>query len=603
MGREPEPIVVSPGRPPGSRAMSVAALGFAALAIVLGCLIHPVGTGGAMDLYVERAEAMLQGRWLGDPFHPCLYTGLVALVALVVPDAFVAGRAVSGLAAGLFLLAAMRLACAIGGRSVGWWTAALLAGNGGVLLLGVEAGSDMTAAALLMTCLWLLVDARRAWPFWSGVCLGLAVAARYNTGIVAPVLAGLVAWLAGGSWAHRCRSVACFVLGSMLGYLPNAIPAWLQFGTPLPNDSWRSLAYKLSADRDPLALIDTPHQSLWDLLAVEGAQLVRIAMADFADLWAQGIGQCLGGGQATWGVATGFTALAALGLAWCTFVRPRRCRLVIVAVLLAWTAAVALTFFPQNRLLVPVAPLALVAILTALFQGLGAKAAHVASAVLVVLTAAALPSSLRLFAAGHPLPEIAAARELAASHGPLTTVASFYPLMSRRVPARVVYVPPPPARRVTVAAILARLQAAHDRLAFDYAVIGAASVPGAPLDELRSNLPNGVRAREAAADVVVLEFANAGSAWLEHAAAWLADDRSLHLEVTTSLDGVLTAGFTVRQAGAAPWLLPLQRVGPRRFEATLPFTGTSSAGLELVPGCVLLTGEAKQAPPISITPR
>lgn len=584
------------------RAALASACVFAAITIVLGCLIHPVGTGGAMDQYVERAELLLQGSLVADPFHSFLYTELVALVALVVPDAFAAGRVVSGLAAGLFLFAAARLAWALGGRRAAFWTSAWLACNGGVLLLGVEAGSDMTAAALLMTSLWLLLDGRRAWPFGSGLFLGLAVATRYNVGVVAPVLALLVALLADGSCGHRLRGVLQFVLAAVFGYLPNAIPAWLQFGTPLPSASWRSLAYKLSPDHDPLALVESSHTSLWSLLQVDGPRLVREAVADFGAIWTHGIGQCLGGGQATWFVATVFAALSVLAIGSLAVVRPARGQLVVVAVLIAWTGAVAATFFPQNRLLIPVAPLALVAIVVALFEWLQPLAAHVAGGVLVLLTAATVPASLRHFEAGHPMAEIAAARQLAEAHGPLATIASCYPLMARRVPARTVYVPPPPAQRVDVASILQRLRDVRSRQPFDFAVIGRASVHGAPLDELRRNLPSGITARPGNAEVVVLEFASPGSEWLERAAATITGARSLHLEIATSLDA-LTAGFTVRQPNVSPWLLPLLRVGPRRFEATLPFESGSTEGLELVPGCVLLTGEARQAPPITVTGR
>ncbi len=576
---------------------------YVALLVALGPSLHPIGIRSALDQYAERARQLLDGVWVGDPFHPFLYPQLTALATLVVGDAFAAARVVSSLAAGLLLYASGRFAHAVHGAGFGW-VAALLAANGAIVVLGVEAGADMTAAALAVTGLWRLAappPAARA--FAAGVWLGLAVATRLNLAVLLPGFAVVVAATGGAPWLQRARRCAVLAAGAVIGYLPNLVPSVILFGTPLPGDSWRNLAWKLSPNADPSAVARPPYTGLAELLHVDGERLVLRSADDFRELWLHGLGRCLAGGSAPAPVTLLFTLLLASAFVVLALRRPRvACW--SLALLLALTGSIAATFFPQNRLLLPIAPVAAASVVAAVFVVARRRPAlaHAACAVLVATVATSIVPAVRTFRDEHPLPEVEAARALAARDGPMTSIASFYPLLASNVRARAVYVWTPPILGTTPATVVARVLDAVRDGTVDYVVLGPRSVRVPSVDALVRELPPTLQVERAAADVLVLRVERPDVPWLATASASAGDDGVLRLRITTTCD-VVAAGFTVQAPGAAPWLLPLARSGERTFAGELPLRAVPTRDVALVPGCLLANGAALRAPPITIAPR
>jgi hypothetical protein len=588
----------------GHRALVALIAAYVVLLLALGPVLHPIGIRGALDHYAERGRQIADGVWIGDPFHPFLVPELAAVVTLAVGDAFAATRAVSNVAAGLLLYSSGRLAAAVAGQRALPWVVALLAANGAVLVLGVEAGADMTAAALAVTALWLLAEpppTSRALA--SGACLGLAIAARYSSAALLPALAALILAVRGAAWRQRAVRLATFAGGCVLGYLPNLIPTVLVQGTPLPGNSWQNLAWKLSPTGDTRAVWNPPYASFAELLRTDGERLVQRTLADIGELWTAGLGRALAGGHApAWIVATFALALpAALVVLLWRAPRPATAALGVLAV---WTTAVAATFFPQTRLLLPVLPVAATAVVAAVLTVAGSRPwlGALACAAATVLTATSVVPAARAFAREHPVAEVQAARAIARAEGPLVAIGSCYALLHSYVDARVSWIEPPPLADITPASVAACVRAAVRERALDFVVLGPHSAHLRRVDAVAAELPE-LRVESSSADVLVLRVERAPVEWLAAASAVRTGADAVALQLTVAADGVLAAGFRVHAPGAEPWLLPLARTGDRTFAGTLPLRGASAAGVSFEPQCLTTNGAWLRAAPIPMAPR
>ncbi|MBL8754939.1 MAG: glycosyltransferase family 39 protein [Planctomycetes bacterium] len=590
---------MSPGAavPIRRRWLPVAVAIYTALLLACGPWLHPVGIRGALDGYADRAEAILDGRWIADPFHPFLYPQVVALVTLAVGDGFVAARIVSSCAAGLFVFAAVRLAGTIGGSAVAAWTAVWLFVNGSLLTIGVEASSDMAATALVTAGLWQLAEPRQtAAVLRAGLCFGLATATRYNSACLAPAV--VVVLLAGpGRLGERLRHAAVCGAAAVVGYLPSLVPNLLLFGTPLPSESWRNLAYKLSPGADPMALLAYADPAAW--FAVDGARLLERSAQDFAAIWNLHLGRAWFGEAAPQALATTGSWLLLATSALAVLHAPRR--LWQLPLLLAtWTAAIAATFFPQVRLLLPVLPLALGSAAFMLLTRTGPLVlGHGACAVVAVAIAGCAVPTLRQFVSAHPVREVAAAQALVAREGPLVRIATCYPQMARYVAAPVVYVPPPPMLDMTAARLFERVATVADQRP-DFLVLSRATTP-MPFDTVAAAAPPGFVVESLDAEVLVGRFIRTTADWLEHADARPTTPGRLRLRVQTRIE-VGTAGFQVRAPDGSVTVLPLANTAPRTFELEVPLPSGDGRDLELTPCAVRTDGVVLRGAPLRLEP-
>lgn len=595
---------IRPRMPPAEhRRLIAVALVYSGLLVALEWLVRPAGVvGGEADGYADRGVQLLRGQLGGDRFHPFLYPELIAVGFAIVGDAVATARAISCAFAGLLLYSSYRLVRELLGVRPALWTLALLAVDPEVVLLGIRAAADMTATALFATGLWLAAGAkdRAGRMVWAGACLGLATAARLSFTGVVPMVA-IAAIVLNGS-ARPARAALAIGAGAVLGYLPNAVPSLLAFGTPMPGDSWRNLAFKLSGD--PESLVEPQYPDCLAMLAADGVRLVELGVRDFVAMWNGMIGKSLAGEAAPRPLVLALTWLVWIACGCAVFTWPWRRTFAVLAVLGGYTALHALTFFPQVRLLVPIAPLVLMAI-TGLAFAAGRRwprVAHTACAALAVAVATSLAPALRSLAASYPLAEIAAAREVVRREGPLVTIASFYGPMGDQLTGRTIYVPHVPRGERGAAAVYRRLSERLQSSPADYLVIGPKSCDAASTEELRASAPPGFVVEHCDEAVLVLRLPRARADWLQRAAASLGPDRTLELAIETSAGvDLFAAGFTVSPPDGAAYLLPLAAVGDGVFRATVPLAAGSTGAWTLVPTCVLLSGEVHKGEPITLT--
>jgi hypothetical protein len=303
------------------------------------------GPGGVAlaDLvgFAARARALPAAGW-ADPNHPVGYPLLLRAGALALGDVLAAAHGINAVAFGAVV--------ALGARWGGLPGAALLAAAA-VPALRV-AGTDLPAAAAGLGAVHAAAGRR---PGAAGLAWGLALAIRYQSAILAPVLVGLAGWR-----APRLLGAAAVVVA------PGLLGAALEGRWPGPDPSW-NLALAHGADGPSAGSV--------------GAGFGR-ALADLAGLRANG-----GGGLAlalALGVAAGWR-------------RGRRSR-----ALLGWALlhlGVLGVFFSNERLVLP----ARLAVLGAAAGGGGAVATLAAVAVAPTAAGArGAPGALEAVAAALP---------------------------------------------------------------------------------------------------------------------------------------------------------------------------------------------------------
>lgn len=562
---------------------------YLAALVVVGCLVHPLPVaGGEYDGYAERAELLLAGQLVNDPFHGMLYPELVAVVTTVVGDAFAAARLVTSLSAAALVMALHRLTTVLFGERPAWWTTVLLIANAPFAVLGLQAIADVLGAALLLGALAVAVggeSTRRRGVV--GLLLGLAISARPSFLPLGAVFVSWVAWCGDRGLVARLRRCVPLLAGLAVGYLPHAIPTTLQFGSPFANQSWRILASKV-AGWDPTPLHEPTQAGLLELLREHGGTLWRLGCADFATLWCDTMPTWLLGG-APWSPVTVVVAVAGIVAgAWCARQRGRRTWLVF-GVVFVYAALVAFTFQPTERTLLAIAPCVLawsVAMVDA-WTGRVRLVGTLVGVAMLTCSVAAAPAVWAGFVRKHPTAEIVAARELLARHGASVVVASFYPMLGRLAGVQALTL------SVTARepqALWASILAAARPRGVDYVVVTTASI--GPLGPLVAALPTGARVERHEGELLVVALDRDPVTWLAEAEVALsADGRRFEL-VVRNLPSVpiVAAGFTVFPPQGEGVLVPLARVGGHEFRGTVEVPIGAGGSWRFVPGCMLADG-------------
>ncbi len=194
--------------------------------------------------YMMGAESILAGKGYYHDFHGPGYSTAVALMMLLVKDAFLAAKLISLIAGLVFLLASFRTTEVLFDRKIALWTLVFLATNATVVRFSVTILSDMLAACLFMSALYFLVKDERL-LFWviAGALAGLAYLTRhvYLSIPIAVFVLSLVR-------SHRSSNLAkagIFLLAFLVVSTPWLLASYRRFGNPFHSLSYLNVAFAM----------------------------------------------------------------------------------------------------------------------------------------------------------------------------------------------------------------------------------------------------------------------------------------------------------------------------------------------------------------------
>lgn len=414
--------------------------------LVFGWKVHIIETAGAeADGYFKKAEEFMSGRIPRDPYRPLLYPALSAAVGIVVGDAFTGARTVTTFLAGLFLLAAYLLGRSCFGRRVSLFALVALMLNYNVITAGVEAATDMPFSALVLLTLFFALRLLNGRPprFAELVLLAfsfaLAYCTRYQALVLIPVIAvALFISLAGTGSRSKTVAVAVFTCAVLLFLTPHFVVTSKLFGSPLHNENWKNLAFKVHGSSDWAYFRRVPFDGWFSVVLSGPVKILSQFVRELGRFFYVTIGAL--GGQGLAGSL--FSVLALVGLyrdLW-TFDRKKVVLVTFVAVLVLSTC---FFFYSLPRLVLPILPLGYLWAGSFLLSGPFAGSFHVArvrvsrSAPLVAVFMIALLAStvvhMRMYVAAHPVAELEAARAIERKCGSDVTVLGTFPFMQRYV--------------------------------------------------------------------------------------------------------------------------------------------------------------------------
>lgn len=546
---------------------------FAALVAGLGVTLHPipVPVSGEDDNYLHGLASLLGGGACYDhfhPVHPVLFGALLHHVFGCGP--FAALRLVSAISGGTIVAITLVLARQLGGRAFAWLAAAAVAVHPGVLLLSMQASSDALATALglsaLAAALRVCAGGGLGASFVAGLCGGLALGARFT----------VIAFAAAPVFACRRQRWRCLLaaaIGGVLGFAPHAFVAWRETGSPFVNENWRNVVLK-HGGYAPHLIPEPGFDGPLPFLREHGLEVLRLGIAD---LWQQvrgGFGALITGGRTTFvGAVAGLLVLATVVV---LALRRTRPHLLFAGCFVAHWMLVCFTFHTDERILLPLVPLAAVALAALSDTTLRAWSCRTALLAVGALSAAAIPARFAEFSERHPHAEIAAARELAARPGVEFLIATWtnMPLHAPQVSG---WLPELPLseRDADPAAWLRAAMAGRNANGF---VIGRRSAPLLHERAAAATFPPDFEVVRADGDVVVLvvraHFPDGGEIghWFQHVGAapnpWSEGTITLTAAVRPEAEIARVAQVDVRlepPPDRGPMLV-LQRSGERQWQ-------------------------------------
>jgi hypothetical protein len=551
----------------------------------LAFAVHTIPiVGGEWDQYVERAAGLLRGDLPADVYHPAGFTLLIAALAWVGVDAFVAARIWAVAFGALLLAASYGLARVWFDRATSFFTALAVGASEYVLVGAVQACPDVPAAALatLALYLWARGPLQRiaSGAFVLGVAWTLRAPALW---IGAAVLPLLVADARLRQWRVLAGAAAAFVAGT----LPQLVVSWLQYGSPVHSEYSHNLVLKYHHHFDAAAWV-ADREHLGEIFRAECTSWIVPALADCATFVATGLFGCFVDPGA---IATMLSVLVAIAcaIAW----RSKDAGAASVAAGgIAYGLLLAATFQPTDRLLIPLAAPMLISLLLLLRRVAGARRTWLTAATAAAVALGSVlhaPRAIDTFRRAHPYAEVAAEARLQAELGPPLRCYHnpFFDSAHEGDPWQWLR-----RRAKSMGAEFFLLDPAK-------APVACARLEGSPLPpdfEIRERRP-----------VLVLVYRPTAEHWAESAGVEPRGDE-VHLSLTVAdrpeLAPCFACGFLMRRGtgAVANWeLLALPPGAGRTFELALPRARFDSGPHRFVPVLMMLSGTMLRAEPIDVS--
>jgi len=421
---------------------------FFAFMVWFGATYHPIEevNSGEWDNYVAQVDEIRHGQLPDDPYRPRLYPLTAAAFAQLFGDSFVGARFTSSLFAVIFVLSAFLVGRRVYSSRAGLFAAAAMMLNHNVLRYGVHTTTDMMFAGLAGMTVFFAVRAVRDTRTTSMIPLALGFALAYFTRYTAVALLPCVVVAVFGpggerSWSRTALRALVFALGATVFLLPHFILTYQTYGSPLYNENWRNLAFKLYGNWDWQYLNQNPFDGMWSVIAHEPLRFISATAREtvkfgYVTMMALG-GYAVAGGL--------FTASALAGVYHAATAADRQ-RVVLLAFLAGYVLTICAFFYTTPRFMLPVIPvcyvLAAAWLLNAAFPGtltIRGRAWPRSVPVVAVFLLIGLAATLRempFFIASHPIEELHALERLEQKYGHEITVLGTGPCFERHLAFR-----------------------------------------------------------------------------------------------------------------------------------------------------------------------
>lgn len=489
---------------------------FVLFLVLFGGRVHfiEVPNSAEMDGYAGKADEILSGALPRDPYHPLLYPLLAAGAGIVTGDGFSGARLVSTLSAGLFAFMTYLVGRRCFGRGVGFFALAATIFNFNVITMGMDTATDMTFAALALLVLFLSIRIgdRASAPGAVALALSFALAyfTRYSALFFLPAIAVAFFCSLRGEGARRRFGIPALFAGAAVVFLiPHFALTTRVFGSPLYNENWRNLAFKMYGNYDWNYFRNAPYDGLASVVLSSPARLAAAFARELARFF-QGTLVELGGKGLAGGL---FAAFALTGLYRALFSLDRK-RLILVSFAFFYVALGCAFFYSGPRFMLPVLPLGYLwggsILLEGPFSGslrIGRRLAGWAPLAAVFMLSLCLTTAvhMRMYVAAHPVRELEAARAIERTQGRDLTVLGTFPYMQRYVKYRYLELADAEGEEIARPELyLERLRLTAQRENADFLIVGKLFMRNRPLGLLSGeNVPDFLEPVSRDADVVV----------------------------------------------------------------------------------------------------
>lgn len=415
--------------------------------VVFGVRYHVLESlGPEFDDYTGKADELRAGTLPRDPYRPLLYPLLTAAAGEIFNDTFAGGRFVSTLCACLFVMFTWMTGRRVFGEPAASIAVLLLMLNFHVATFGMSVSTDMTFAALLSALIYFSLMAAGRPGGGLALIVGFLFAAafftRYSAAFILPVPVVAIMINRGNRNTDRgLKLAALFLISALIILVPHFVLNTKVFGSPLYNENWKNLAFKLYGNKDWDYFGRIQFNGLYDVIRSDPSRWLRSSASEFARSFSSTLYYLGGKGAAGFlFIALGLAGLAAM------IRRMDRYRFIMLLTILLLAAGGALTFFSGVRFLLPVLGLYYLAI-AELAAGRGrlarlrrcSAAPIVSLSLLIALVIATIHTGIRhldYFIQDHRVEELEAAKMLEHEHGDGIVVLGTFPLMQRHVSYR-----------------------------------------------------------------------------------------------------------------------------------------------------------------------
>lgn len=197
------------------------------------------------SVYAVEAANIAAGRAYTYQHNPPGYSLLLAAASTVTGDAFVAGKAISALATGMFGWITYLLLKALFDARIALASATLVLVA--VVPFSFVAATDAVGALAVMLPLWILVGRRAHEPqscLLAGVLAGIAYLVRANLIFLVPGLGLTILLLDSDNSTFRRRlvRVGMLLLGTVVTISPWFVYSWMTYGTPFASTAYLQIA-------------------------------------------------------------------------------------------------------------------------------------------------------------------------------------------------------------------------------------------------------------------------------------------------------------------------------------------------------------------------